>query len=444
MAAAKPPAPAPTTITGASVTRHRRLSHPRSPSISDKPKCQCKLTLVGAECRRGTSTLAGSLGGTQVGTSLADWRADVALRLRLVRNRIIAREGFRRWAARVPGLRAITARRSNALFDLTVGFAYTQALRAMVELGIVEIVADRPRAAEAIAEATEVEVAALAPLLDAGVALDLLVRHGTLYAPGDLGVALLSEPGIAAMIRHHDLPYRDLAEPVTTLLRRGGGTRTSSFWQYSGGRAGDETTPEGAAAYSELMAITQAFVGREVVAAYPFARRRHLIDVGGGTGAFAERVALANPQIRATVIDLPDVARLADQRFERAGLAPRCGAISGSFHDDPIPSDGDTYSLVRVLYDHDDEPAVELLRRVRQSMPDHAELIVAEPMAELPGHERVGAYFAMYLAAMGSGRCRSPDRIRTMLREAGFARTKAHRVDQSVFTGLVVARPTAS
>lgn len=356
----------------------------------------------------------------------------------LARAGLIRSARFRRFAAATPGVRRIARARANALFDLTAGFAYSQALLAVVELDLVS---------RCTGGATHEELAAdialpsgrLDTLLDAAVALDLLARIGDTYLPGDLGAALLGEPGLTAMIRHHALPYRDLQDPIA-LLRDETEPETAAFWQYAGGRADRGTTPDGAARYSALMETTQAFVAREVVDAVPFRRYQKLVDVGGGTGAFALAAARSAPELHVTVFDLPDVIALARERFEAAGLLDRSAAVGGSFHIDPLPGDGDIYSLVRVLYDHDDAPALDLLSRVRSAMPGGATLLVAEPMASIPGHERVGAYFAMYLAAMRSGRCRSPERLSAMLTDAGFSRVRNHKVRTPLFTGLILAR----
>ena len=366
-----------------------------------------------------------------------DWR----IRARLARSRLIASPRFRRLAARLPGLSAITRSRSRALFDLTAGFAYTQGLRAALESGLLDALADRAATRDELAATLvpdELSDGALDALLTAAIGLGLVVRVNEHYALDDAGVALLNEPGVAAMVRHHALTYRDLADPLA-LLRGGTQPETAAFWQYAGGRAEAGTTPEGAARYSELMAVTQGFVAREVIDAYPFGRHRHLIDIGGGSGAFALAAATAAPDLHVTVFDLPDVAPLAMERFAAAGLGDRAKSVGGSFHGDALPSDGDVYSLVRVLYDHDDAPALELLTRLRAAMPDGAILLVAEPMAELRGAKRSGAYFALYLAAMRSGRCRTPERIVTMLRAAGFRHARERWVRSPLFTGLVVA-----
>jgi demethylspheroidene O-methyltransferase len=51
----------------------------------------------------------------------------------------------------------------------------------------------------------------------------------------------------------------------------------------------------------------------------------------------------------------------------------------------------------------------------------------------------VGAYFAIYLLAMGQGRLRSGEELAAMLREAGFARPRRLRVRMPMIASVMVA-----
>ena len=369
------------------------------------------------------------------------WRGAIdriRLNARQRRNAIISSPSFRKRSMRWPFVGAIAKRRARALFDLTAGFSYTQAVLLFVESGVGDALRDREATVGNLAEETKLAPAIIDRITRTALGIGLVVRHRDQIALSDLGVALMNEPGILAMVRHHAKVYRDLTNPLA-LLTSNEPTETATFWQYAGGRADQGTDPYGAAEYSELMAVTQGFVTDEVLASYRFSSHRHVVDVGGGSGAFAVRIATAHPGIAITVFDLPDVVPLALTRFEEQRLA-NARAIGGSFHNDELPSNGDLYTLVRVLYDHDDVPALALLRSLHDTMPDGATLLIAEPMAGLPGAEPVGTYFELYLAAMRSGRCRTPDRIRAMLADVGFERTGTVRVAAPVFTGIVTAR----
>jgi demethylspheroidene O-methyltransferase len=81
----------------------------------------------------------------------------------------------------------------------------------------------------------------------------------------------------------------------------------------------------------------------------------------------------------------------------------------------------DLVTLVRVAHDHPDAVVKALLTKIYQMLPSGGRLLLAEPMAQPPGEAPVGdAYFHFYLLAMGSGRLRSPQELRSLMLDAGF------------------------
>jgi len=94
-----------------------------------------------------------------------------------------------------------------------------------------------------------------------------------------------------------------------------------------------------------------------------------------------------------------------------------------------------------VLHDHDDEPALQILRSARGALPDGGTLLVGEPMAAAPGAETVGAaYFGFYLLAMGQGRARTPKENARLIQAAGFDNIQIKQTNMPLQTGVMVAR----
>lgn len=339
------------------------------------------------------------------------------------RNRIVGDPGFHRFAARFPLTRPIARRRARAIFDLVAGFTFSQILAACVELDLFERLADGPVAVESLAAEWDMPTEGADRLLRAAAAIGMTEPVGAgRWALGADGAALRANRGVVEMIAHHRLLYADLADPVTLLRRGGGGGALQRFWHYAG-EAGQGSADE-VSAYSRLMAASQPLVAADVIDAYHFARHRRMLDIGGGEGRFVRSVAAAVPQIDVAMFDLPAVATRAADALARDGLADRIATHGGDFLAGPIPQGYDLMTLVRVLHDHDDAPAAQLLRNIRMALPRGGRLVIAEPMAETKGAETIGdAYFGLYLWAMGSGRPRSERTIREMLDSAGFRRS---------------------
>jgi demethylspheroidene O-methyltransferase len=359
-----------------------------------------------------------------------------------LRDRLLASPRFQRWAAAFPVTRPIARRRARALFDLCAGFVYSQILYACVRLGVFERLRAGPMRADELGALLALTPDAARRLLDGAAALGLLERRGgERYGLGQLGAALLGNPGVSAMVEHHALLYADLRDPVALLRERGAQTELMRFWGYARSAEPGALDPDRVAAYTALMSASQQLVAEDILDAYPLHRHRCLLDVGGGDGTFLSAAAARNPALRVILFDLPPVAARAQARFAAAGLAARASAVGGDFLRDTLPAGADAVSLVRVVHDHDDPAALAILRAVRRALPPGGSLLLAEPMSAERGAEPVGdAYFGFYLLAMGSGRPRTPEELARLLREAGFARVRPLPMRRPLQSRLLLAR----
>lgn len=363
-------------------------------------------------------------------------------RYRLWRNRVIASPAFRRFGRRVPGFSAIANNRANDLFGITTGFAQSQVLLLFVETGLPVLLAGAPRTLPAIARHAGLSEDNALRLLRASAGLELAapLDNGD-WTLADHGAVIAASPGLAAMIRHHGIVYRDLADPLALLRDPPAQTETSRFWAYVGSPDG-RVDPQAARTYSDLMRVSQDMVIEEVLGVVSMNRFRSVLDVGGGDGAFIEAVGLRWPHTDLALFDLPAVAARARERLRDSPLAPRLSIHGGSFFDDAIPAHADAYSLIRVLYDHSDEAALAILRAVRRAMDPGDTLVIGEPMdGNTRGAGLAAAYFTMYLAAMRSGRCRRPEDHFALLRAAGFSRMRVIATAMPVISGVIVANP---
>lgn len=338
----------------------------------------------------------------------------------------------------IPGLRRISRREGQALFDTLSGFVQSQALMALVELDVLAALRKGPLRTAALAHAARVAPDRMAVLMQAAAALKLVRRGRDVWHLAPRGAAFLTVPGLAAMVRHHRVLYRDLADP-TAFLRGETTPELAGFWPYVFG-AGAAADPQTAAIYSQLMADSQGLVAADTLAVVDFSNVRNLMDVGGGTGAFLTAVGQAVPALQLTLFDLPAVVPGATARFAKAGLEARTRIVAGSFRDDPLPKGADAISLVRVLYDHADSTVAALLAAVHTALPPGGRIVISEPMSG--GHtpdRATDIYFAFYTLAMGTGRTRSATEVENLLKNAGFGAIRIHPSQRSYVTQVVTA-----
>ena len=350
---------------------------------------------------------------------------------------LVASRGFQKWAARFPLTRPFVRKEGEALFDLLAGFCHSQVLMALVELDVPQRLMAGPVSLRTLAAQAAVPEARMQVLMSAGVSLGLVkAKRGGRYGLTQRGAALVGVPGLQEMIRHHDVLYRDLADPVA-FFRGEGETELAGFWPYV---FGGDVDPQVAETYSDLMAQSQLLVADDTLDTVSLKGVRHLMDVGGGTGAFLAEVGRRYGDLQLTLFDLPAVAPHAKARFAQEGLTARTEIRSGSFRTDPLPEGADAISLIRVLYDHADETVAALLAAVYDALPDGGRLIISEPMSGGARPHRPGdAYFALYTMAMGTGKARSADEIAGLCQTAGFSKVQKLPSRRPFITSCVVA-----
>jgi demethylspheroidene O-methyltransferase len=356
------------------------------------------------------------------------------------RNRIISSPGFQSWASRFALTRPVSRVRARRLFDLIAGFTYSQTLFACVESGIIARLEQGAATSAELGTLARLEGDSIRRLLRAAAALGLIESVGDdRWMLGEQGVALVGNPGAIAMVRHHHLLYADLADPLS-LLR---GERTepgalAGYWPYALGDGSEGEDQAAVSPYSQLMAASQPMVADQVVHAWRFDRYKCMLDVGGGAGAFIAAVAKVAPALDFGLFDLPAVTAIGARQLGEQGV--KVNAHPGDFRNDAIPTGYDLITLIRILHDHDDTLAQDLLVKVRAALAPGDTLLIAEPMAGTSGAEAMAdAYFGFYLLAMGSGRARTPQEIGAMLTRAGFASWRERPTGLPIVTRVITA-----
>ncbi|WP_246162302.1 acetylserotonin O-methyltransferase [Roseovarius faecimaris] len=357
-------------------------------------------------------------------------------------SRLIARSSVQARVARWPLGGRLARRDGDEIFDILQGFVKSQTLLALIELDILERLLDAPATAEQLGLVADIPVNRMARLLAAGAAIGLLKRQrGERYRLARRGAAILGVPGLMQMIRHNAVLYRDMADPVR-LLRGGQTTELSQFWPYVFG-AGGEVDAETAARYSKLMADSQQLVAQDTLRMVDLRGVGTLLDVGGGSGAFLRAALRHCPDAHAILFDLPEVMPSAEKAFDVAGLSDRVTLIPGSFRSEALPLGADVITLVRVLYDHEDDTVKHLISKVYEALPRGGRLIISEPMSGGERPEPAGdVYFNFYTMAMGTGQVRSANEIGQLCADAGFVEIRMPRAPRPFVTSVVTcAKP---
>jgi len=165
---------------------------------------------------------------------------------------------------------------------------------------------------------------------------------------------------------------------------------------------------------------------------------KRVLDVGGGSGAFAAAFAAKEPGLVAVVFDLPNVVPLTRDYVAEAGLTGRVTTAVGNYLADPLPKGFDLVFLSAVIHSNSPEQNAALLASCAAALNPGGRVAVVDWVME---DDRVtppgGAFFALnMLVATDQGDTFTEREIRGWMNEAGLA--PGPRIDTGSGTSIVI------
>lgn len=271
---------------------------------------------------------------------------------------------------------------AQQVLRLGFGFAVSQCLRVVIELGIPDLLASGEQPVEALAAAAGCVPDALHRVMR------LLASEGVFretspgcFAATDLAVALRSDrPGPREFIRMINteayLAFRQLDHSVRTGL--------PAFDEVFGAPrfAWLSSHPAEAELFQRAMVALSQGSNEAVAEAYDFSRFGRVVDVGGGHGGLLSAILARNPHLSGVLFDLPSGVAAARQGV--GGALPRTEFVGGDFFEAVPP--GDVYVIKKVIHDWTDEKAATILRNCRRAMASGGRVLVAETLVP-PGDQ---------------------------------------------------------
>jgi hypothetical protein len=136
-----------------------------------------------------------------------------------------------------------------------------------------------------------------------------------------------------------------------------------------------------------------------------------IVDVGGGTGAFARRVAAALPDTDVVLFDRPEVVAMA-----RVSNRPR--GVPGDFFRE-VPA-ADAYVYRFVIHDWPDVDAVRIFARCRAAMRRESRIFVVEVFLPDGATPSIAKTHDVNMLVLTGGRERTLAEYRALLDAAGL------------------------
>lgn len=289
------------------------------------------------------------------------------------------------------------------------------AFLAGTKLDLFTELADNPKSAKDLAAAISVDPNWLQPLLFALVASGLLTE--------DEGIFRNSDEADHYLVRGRPYFIGDVGNLFEDLWR-------GAFLAAESVKAGKPLAAHDYAGMSDE-AVSSFFRGQhpdallagwKLADAADFTGLRNLVDVGGGSGGLALALCERYPKLRAKVVELPAVTRVASRFIADSSVHERVTAVAADLLEKPLTGNFDVAVIRSLLQVLGPSECQQLLVNVRPALSPGATLyIIGQILDDDRKHpENVALFNLIFLSFYENGRAHTETEQRNWIQAAGF------------------------
>jgi len=251
---------------------------------------------------------------------------------------------------------------AEEISDIAFAFMGSKALFSALHVDLFSILSEKTLTPEQVAGASALDVDRATTLLTALTSLGLVRRDGGGFTNSPAAEAFLVKGRkydfgdyLRFQIDKQMYPFMtQLNDALTDSLDK---DQVASYEDWF-------SDPEEAKLYSRSQHAGSLGPGRGLAKMVDLSAARTLLDVGGGTGAFSISLCKAYPELKSTVLDFPNVAKVGEEFIAEEGLSGRIGYRPGNALKDEWPESADA---VLMSYLFSGVPGTEIPGLIRKA-----------------------------------------------------------------------------
>lgn len=301
------------------------------------------------------------------------------------------------------------------LLQMSGNYWSTCVLHAGVKLDLFTPLHAAPATAAELSARLGLNERGLGMLLDALAALELLSKDGQRYQATPFTAQFLSTDS-AGYLGHIILHHHHL---VDSWARLDEAVRSGQPARRRVSHDSDEIERE---SFLLGMFNLAMLLAPRVVKQIDLATNKRLLDLGGGPGTYAIHFCLQNPELQATIFDLPTTRPIAEKTINRFNMQARINFVAGDFQNDSLPGGYDVAWLSHVLHGEGEGGCANMLQKTVEALAPGGLLLVQEfILADTRDSPLFPALFSLnMLLGTPQGKAYSEGEIKALLVAAGL------------------------
>jgi len=272
------------------------------------------------------------------------------------------------------------------------GFAGHRVITVAGRTGILRLLAERDCTPTEIASKLDLDELAAGKVVRALTALGIVETEGNHYraAQGLREHFLPGDRDVVPFLEHSHAMYKSWGSTLEPWLR-------GQAWPVA------KRTPEEVRRFGAAMRAMGAQMARRVADVLDLEGVERMLDVGGGWGHFAQAMCRVQPDLRATVLDRPDVVERGRTEIADTEFGERISFLPGDYLATDFGAGYDLVLFANILHQETADRAQELVRRGAKALaPEGRVTVVDFAIDDEQQQHLLGALFAINMRSFGN------------------------------------------
>ncbi|WP_416899000.1 MAG: methyltransferase [Minwuia sp.] len=328
---------------------------------------------------------------------------------------------------------------AEQISNIAFGFMASKALFVALHVDVFTKLSDGAKTASEVAEAAGVQENRMTTLMTALNSIGLLEREGSRFVNSPGAQAFLVKGArydfgdyLRFQIDRQMFPFMQGLEAVIRDDMEPDQIDSYAKWM---------ADPEEARLYSESQHSGSLGPARSLARMADLSDVENLLDVAGGTGAFAIELCRAYPKLNVTILDFPNVISLGEKFVAEAGLSDRIRFIGGNALEAEWPEKQDAIIMSYLFNGVPGESIPDLARNAFRCLNPGGHYIVHDFMVEddRSGPTLAALWQLQHMAFTPAAKSITPIWVSGVMEGAGFTGARTEELIPAM-TKVVMAR----
>jgi len=168
---------------------------------------------------------------------------------------------------------------------------------------------------------------------------------------------------------------------------------------------------------------------------------KKMLDLGGSHGQYSIELCKRNPQLKASVIDLPPVRKYAEECISQHNASKQVDFIPADFMKDDIPAGNDLILAFNIIHGLNQNENESLAKKAFHALNNGGMYVILDQIKGIGGSSQMSrattSYMALNLLHQAGGRTYSKEEVDNFAHNAGFSKTVLKKLNAPGF-GIII------